>query len=35
VEEARETGLSAEELQGKSFLKILENRRAALMQPTK
>jgi hypothetical protein len=35
VEEARETGLSAEELQGKSFLKILENRRAAVMQPTK
>jgi citrate lyase beta subunit len=28
-EEARETGLSAEELQGKSFLEILENRRPA------
>jgi hypothetical protein len=27
--EARETGLSAEELQGKSFLEILENRRRA------
>ena len=26
LDEARETGLTAEELQGKSFLRILENR---------
>ena len=29
VDEAREAGLAVEELQGRSFLRILENRRAA------
>jgi citrate lyase beta subunit len=33
LEEARETGLTAEELQGKSFLKILANRRRAPSTP--
>jgi hypothetical protein len=27
IDEARQTGLTLEELQGRSFLKILENRR--------
>ena len=35
LEEARETGLSAEELHGKSFLNIVENRRAASTRPAK
>jgi hypothetical protein len=29
VDEAREAGLAVEELQGRSFLRILENRRVA------
>ena len=35
LEEARETGLSTDELHGKSFLRIVEHRRAASTRPAK